>query len=691
MRPRRKIYPTASVQGLWLKMSQTRKEGAKKCIKTKGAAVRMSKENAEKAERKNLKIIKSKERDVKPKKGSKRKAPEPSEDEDFSPENSYEEQSSLSEPSFSESEGSMSESGHDEEHDNDDAEVCEEFSEELSDDEQNSDMKDDQAGNDADNTEESNEKAKNRSADRAEKKLLRLERKGARPGFDVVQEGKRIWNQIRPQELDSAKRQEGLAELFTILSGHFKEIVIKHDGSRIVQTCLKYGSTEQRHQIAKELSGSFPDTSKNKYGKHIVTKLLFYCPSMRESIISEFFGKVNRSLRNRDAGEVLDTIFKDYCNSKLRNQLVREFYGREYAIFKDSTASEGINALFKRVSSDKQTTILKNMETVIGEYVEKKALDRCIVHRLILEFVSHAPVKQVQALVSALSEDFSVLLGSADGSRAAIRLIALATSKERKAIVKSVKTNISQIVRNEHEIAALMALFHLVDDTVLLGKALIGELKEQIPVLFSEKVSRRLLFFLIGGVNGQYLSPQIVQSLREAAKDAEAAGTSKKNPEVRFSELHEQILPALESFLADNVSFAFSDLDKSHLAVEIIAGKPESEQASLLSTWIDRLGGPKEVFGNDTACEVIKRILKRTGQACSEHIFACMQDNLSSLMEGQAGFILIPMLRFPHICELIKSKFAKILVASSSTASTIVSSRLGLEPSATTNKKAKTK
>ena len=40
-----------------------------------------------------------------------------------------------------------------------------------------------------------------------------------------------------------------------VIRGKVKDIVFKHDASRIVQTVVKYGQTAERNAIAEELKG----------------------------------------------------------------------------------------------------------------------------------------------------------------------------------------------------------------------------------------------------------------------------------------------------------------------------------------------------------------------------------------------------------------------------------------------------
>ena len=53
----------------------------------------------------------------------------------------------------------------------------------------------------------------------------------------------------------------------TIVRGHVKDIVFKHDASRIIQTIVRWGGTAERNEIAAELKGSFKELSESKYSK----------------------------------------------------------------------------------------------------------------------------------------------------------------------------------------------------------------------------------------------------------------------------------------------------------------------------------------------------------------------------------------------------------------------------------------
>jgi len=52
-----------------------------------------------------------------------------------------------------------------------------------------------------------------------------------------------------------------------VIRGKVKEIVFKHDASRIVQTAVKHGGQKERDEIATELKGKYKELAQNKYSK----------------------------------------------------------------------------------------------------------------------------------------------------------------------------------------------------------------------------------------------------------------------------------------------------------------------------------------------------------------------------------------------------------------------------------------
>lgn len=83
------------------------------------------------------------------------------------------------------------------------------------------------------------------------------------------------------------------------------------------------------------MKGHFAELSKSYYGRFIVSKILNYCSAeYRNAVIQDFYHKVRKLVRHRDASIVLEEAYSQFANAQQRMALMEEFYGPEFALFK---------------------------------------------------------------------------------------------------------------------------------------------------------------------------------------------------------------------------------------------------------------------------------------------------------------------------------------------------------------------
>ena len=80
-------------------------------------------------------------------------------------------------------------------------------------------------------------------------------------------DAKRAWTLARQKNLSKQERTKHINALMEIIRGKVKDIVFKHDASRIVQTVVKYGGQKERNEIAEELKGKHKELAQSKYSK----------------------------------------------------------------------------------------------------------------------------------------------------------------------------------------------------------------------------------------------------------------------------------------------------------------------------------------------------------------------------------------------------------------------------------------
>ena len=128
-----------------------------------------------------------------------------------------------------------------------------------------------------------------------------------------------------------------------------------------------------------------------------------------------------------------------------------------------------------------------------------------------------------------------------DGAHAASLLVSHGAAKDRKAMVKSIKEIIPRMATDQYGHTVLIAICAVVDDTKLVSKAVLAELKGSWHDLIRDKWGRRLILFLCREDNDP-----LVKECRERS-----ANTSKKDLQLRRQELLDSISQDLLQIVAD--------------------------------------------------------------------------------------------------------------------------------------------
>ena len=113
-----------------------------------------------------------------------------------------------------------------------------------------------------------------RESHKAQRALLN-ERRAAKPHSALLAEAKRAWRLAHQKNLSKTEREKYLHALMDVIRGNVKDIVLKHDASRIVQTVVRYGGEKERNEVAEELKGRYRELAQSKYSK---VRLAWYAP-----------------------------------------------------------------------------------------------------------------------------------------------------------------------------------------------------------------------------------------------------------------------------------------------------------------------------------------------------------------------------------------------------------------------------
>lgn len=431
---------------------------------------------------------------------------------------------------------------------------------------------------DEDEDMEDGEDAEKKKSDRAEQKRILKERKLSRPMGEKIQHIKQVWEKLRvKKDTPGPVREKLVNQMWALIKDNIKELVFKHDSSRVVQTVFKYSDKDKRLEITKALQGSFVDLAKSPYGKFLLVKIMHYgSQRTRAEIINELHGNFAKLMKHKEGAYLVEDIYRDYSTSAQKKQIMREFYGNEYALFKEQDINRSLTEILEQ-TPDKRNVIMRNLNRIITSSVEKGSIGFQLVHAAMLEYIKNINSdEERESFVDLVAEQFPEMVHTPEGSQVACRVLAMATAKERKQLVRSLKQFATKCAEDENGYLVLISLFMTVDDTKLVAKTITSDLSENMLTLIKSKFGRRPLLYLLVGKSPRYFDKHVLEKFDIIDNLKEK--TSKKDDEARRLELNTAIAP----HMLDTISKNTNELMNDNLGLQFIS------EALLYSHGVDR-------------------------------------------------------------------------------------------------------
>jgi pumilio family protein 6 len=146
-------------------------------------------------------------------------------------------------------------------------------------------------------------------------------------------QAKVYWNTLRSGNLDAEKRVELVDKIFECIKSKAFAVSMRHDVSRVLQACFRFGSKAQRTTLTGELEGHFLELSKSQYGHFLTIAALRYgSVKDRKLVLKELSGHWGKLCLHSMGAHVLESAFKDRKVTSPREaaSLLHEIYDTEF-------------------------------------------------------------------------------------------------------------------------------------------------------------------------------------------------------------------------------------------------------------------------------------------------------------------------------------------------------------------------
>ena len=341
---------------------------------------------------------------------------------------------------------------------------------------------------------------------------------------------------------DSGKKKEYAALIYSKTKGKIPEIANNHKGSRIVQSLLKYGTEEQINSVFAECAPKLAILAKSLYGNFLIRKLIE--KTKKEDypqLLQNIKGQVTSLARHPVGSQILEHLYHS-AKGEQRSQMQAEFYGGEFVHFLNAssmTKKEGKNnnkepttlkdILLQKPAMQRQNT-LKNISRAILPILEKGLVSPLIVHKVLKEYLMVGGASlRAEAANSIAAPAFLRLFHTREGATATNIMLSYAGAKQRKQVLKALKAQVWRVSQDECAHSTIMTLIDCVDDTNMLNKIILQELKSEdiAGSVCEHKFGKRVILHLLRPRLNKYsppnlqmmmLSPEEIRQSVEAAK-----------------------------------------------------------------------------------------------------------------------------------------------------------------------------
>uniref|UniRef100_A0A674E4P1 Pumilio RNA-binding family member 3 n=1 Tax=Salmo trutta TaxID=8032 RepID=A0A674E4P1_SALTR len=353
--------------------------------------------------------------------------------------------------------------------------------------------------------------------------------------YQIVSRAKQVWEMVRRKDCDKEKRIKLMKELQELVKGKIKTIAFAHDSTRVLQCFIQFGTDKQRQEVFDELKGQCVYRRSHRSKEQVA------------GVMVGFKGKVRQMLRHSEASSVVEYAYNDKAILSQRLMLTEELYGTTFQVFKSAVCPTLEKVL--EANPDKVNGILEEMKQILTPMATKWVL----------------LIKPPMA-VEMTEESVVYMAHTHDGARVAMHCLWHGTPKDRKVIIKTMKTYMEKFAMGEFAFLVLIAAFDCIDDTKLVKQAVLSEILASLPDVITNKNGKKVLLYLLSPRDPAHLLPEIIQVLEKGDGNAH----SKKDVALRRKELLEAVSPHLIQHLCDHARTMAMDKASSVTVSDIL-------------------------------------------------------------------------------------------------------------------------
>ena len=542
--------------------------------------------------------------------------------------------------------------------------------------------------------------------------------KNKKPTVDsTTKEMRSLYNKL--MQNNKADKSSLVKKVIDLIGGKYESYCYKHDGCRVLQGCLKYGTKEQKKNIIDSLLPFLFKIICGKYSIYLSGKIFKYADNDQKNKIlkdvikpnfKEFlkysggisFTKMmfNYSTTNYQ-DELIDLYIKDYFKIPIEKiKLIKEAEEEKNKNNKkndnknkddDNEDVEMEDEKNKKTKNKENNIIIDNsqknieaedlitkIKTHLDKQLEKNINKNFIFHGFLNKIFEFLDEKTQIYITELFDDDIESFMDSNYGFELLMKMYSVSSAKTRKKIIRFVRDKMDNYLPNEKGTYFIIKIILFTDDTVIINKTFINSIMDKLNEnIIENKNCLKIIWNILYPFNKKCNNVQQQELLKYSTPYS-----NKKSLEKRQTELLTNIFEKIFKMVNYDIKIFIKDLLYSNFLtdfIEYLISKNEIEKLeTLINTIIsyieDDYKNNKDTIdncilsdrvGHVTIKRILKELNKSEGEAkkyeitLADKIAHILKSEMDKFLNSRAIFIIVQLMENKNTKNLLNKELMK--------------------------------
>ena len=496
-----------------------------------------------------------------------------------------------------------------------------------------------------------------------------------------------------------------IKKIISLIGDKYESYCYKHDGCRVLQGCLKYGSKEQKNKLIEGLLPFLFKIICGKYSIYLANKIFKYADNdQKKKILNETIKPNFINLLKYSGGITFTKTIFMYSNTNYQDELI-DLYIKEYfkiplekiKIIKESEVNnkkednEDIEMKDEEKKENKDNIIVDNSEqnleaediikkikTHLEKQLEKNINKNFIFHGFLNKIFDYLDEKTQIYITELFDDDISFFMDSYYGYELIMKMYSVSSAKTRKKIIKYVRDNMETFLQDEKGTYFIIKIILFTDDTVNVNKIFMNAIMDKLDAnIVENKNCLKIIWNIISPFNKKCNNVQQQNLLNYSTPNS-----NKKPLEKRIGEILENIFEKIFKIINFEIKFLIKDILFSQFLTDFIQFLSQKNEIEKLETIINTIVSYIEedyknnrdnlnecVLMDKVGQFTIKRIFKdlieidgeanKYGKKFAEKLANIMKSDLDKFLDSRAVFLIVMIMENKDTKKYLSKELGK--------------------------------